>query len=885
MVLTPGMRLGPYEIQSALGAGGMGEVYRARDTRLQRDVAIKVLPEQFALDADRLARFRREAQVLASLNHPNIAAIYGLEEAEVVVSGFSRTVQALVLEFVDGPTLADRIARGPIPRDEALPIARQIADALEAAHEQGIIHRDLKPANIKVRPDGTVKVLDFGLAKALETAPEMELSQAPTITSPAMTGMGVIMGTAAYMSPEQAKGKPLDKRTDIWAFGSVLYEMVTGRRAFGGEDVGDTLAFIITKEPEWTALPADAPHAIRRLLRRCLEKDRKRRLADIADARLEFDERDADPALDRGGEAPRTTTGHRRLLLGAAAFIAIASAAAVTGVIITRESVADGVPVYRSTLLLPPGVTLVPPGGGDRVLAIAPDGRRVAFSAVGEGGRRLLWARRLDTLVAEPLLGSDNGQSPFWSPDSRWIGFFADGQLKKVEADGGPVLTVCRYTGNGGGATWNRDGIILFSDAVALHRVPAAGGTPSLVMTPDPQAGATNYQWPFFLPDGRQFIYRGAASATYLASLDSPEGKLLGGGAGNAQYAQGHLVWLAGGGTLVAQPLDLSRLELTNEPIAIAEQVPNTFSLSQSGVILYQNVETSDAQLVWFDRSGKQISVLGDRGDFGDVELSPDGTQAAVSVLDPGQRTRDIWILDIARGVRSKFTFDAANDVAPVWSPDGRRIVFNSSRESIPGAADIYEKALDASAETPLIAANGSQRALSWSPDGRLLLYQDQFRLFALPLMGDRKPFQVLDTVTPANLHARFSPDGRWIAYTSSESGRDEVYVTRFPTPGGKWLVSTGGGTWARWRADGKELFYQDLNGMLMSVEVEAQETGLRVGAVRPLFQMRTTSDIRGGYFYDVSADGQRFLVNVSDDDPAAAPLTLVLNWPALVRQ
>jgi serine/threonine protein kinase len=790
------------------------------------------------------------------------------------VSGFSRTVCALALELVEGETLADRIARGRIPVEEALRIARQITEALEAAHEQGIVHRDLKPGNIKLTRDGVVKVLDFGLAKL--TQPDSMSPMSANLTSArAMTGAGVLLGTPAYMSPEQARGEPVDKRTDIWAFGCVLYEMLTGKRAFDGEDVVQTLALILTKETDSAALPHPTPEPVHRLLRRCLDKERKRRLADASDARLEIDEAmNAPPRESASRSAERRTRLAWTVTSILAALLLVATAAVMTEYVRASPPVPSA---YRSTLLEPPGVALIPPGGVDRLLALSPDGRRLAFSGVGQDGRRLLWVRSLDGQMAQPLAGTENAQSPFWSPDSNWIGFFAEGQLKKVEAAGGPILVLCRYTGNGGGATWNGEDVIVFSDAVSLYRVSAAGGMATLVMTPDTQAGATNYQWPFFLPDGRHFIYRGAGAQTYLASLESANGTLLGGGFGNAQYAQGHLIWSIDG-TLMTQPLDVAGLRLTGEPRPISEQVRTAFSVSQTGVLVYQSAESARSQLVWFDRSGKQLAVLGDHAEYGDVELSPDGAQAAVSVRS-GQGTRDIWTVDIARGVRAKFTFDAGNEVGPVWSPDGRTIVFDSIRG---GLRNIYQRAHDISTETWLVGGN----ALSWSPDGRHLLYQNQFRLFALPFVGEREPFQVLGTVSTANLRARFSPDGRWVSYTSTESGRMEVYVIPFLRPGPKTLVSAAGGTWSRWRRDGKELYYQDLNGTLVAAEVALQESTFRIGTVRPLFRTGTsaTPDYFG-YGYDVTSDGRRFLVNVFSDDPAATPLTLVVNWPTLLRQ
>jgi eukaryotic-like serine/threonine-protein kinase len=909
-VLTAGRRVGPYDIVAPLGAGAMGEVYRAHDTTLNRDVALKVLPELFAVDADRLARFTREAQVLASLNHPNIATIYGLEE--------SNGTQALVLELVEGPTLGDRIARGPLALDEALTIARQIADALEAAHEKGIIHRDLKPANIKITGNGVVKVLDFGLAKVWDGAPQSDLAGSPRLNA-TDSGERTILGTPAYMSPEQARGKPLDKRTDIWSFGCVLYEMLTGRPAFAGETVSDTIAAILEREPEWEALPDTTPVSVRQLLKRCFEKDPRRRVRDIGDARIELDDALAGRAI---GAPVARRAGRERVALTALALVTVAAALAVGSVLYLRRAPAD-TPAYRSSILPPAGES-VPARVGR--FALSPNGRRLAF--VGEnGGGTGLWVQSLDGLVAQPLAGTEGAGSPFWSSDSRFVGFYVGGKIKTVDATGGPPMTLADAHPNPG-ATWNRDGTILFASfgpGNPIRRVSDSGGTPFPVTTLNADNGETQHWLPFFLPDGRHFLYFAVGSKTagpnspngiYVAAIDSNERKLLVPGGSTAMYALGYLLFLREQ-ALMAQPFDVERLELTGDAVPIAERVMiggasgmgGAFSVSETGVLAYQTGPAdaggqagAPTQLVWFDRSGKQLGALGDQARYGDLELTPDGGRVAVSLFDRTRRGRDIWLFDIARGLRTHFTFDPSDDEASVWSPDGSRVVFNANRK---GHLDLYLKASSGEGtEEELLSDSSDKVPLDWSPDGRFILFgvgepafQATTDLWVLPLFGDRKPFPFLQTPF-SEFPARFSADGRWIAYASNESGRKEIYVVPFPgrggapsaapaleTPGDKWQVSTAGGSWPRWRSDGKEIFYLAPDKKLMSAMVNGSGSAFEVGAVRPLFDTRALTIGNTGSMYDVSPDGQRFLVNTLADDVAAAPITLVVNWPALLKK
>ena len=889
MSLAPGVRLGPYEVHSLLGSGGMGEVYRAKDTKLNRDVALKVLPAALTLDPDRLARFTREAHVLASLNHPNIGAIYGFEES---TSTGSRP--ALVLELVEGPTLADRIAQGRLSSDEAFPIAKQIADALEAAHERGIVHRDLKPANIKLRPDGTVKVLDFGLARLSAfdvnvSGPAAGPSLSPTITSPAVTGAGVILGTAAYMSPEQAKGKIADKRSDVWAFGCVLYEMLTGARAFGGEDVSDTLANVLKSEPDWQMLPGTTPQATRRLLRRSLAKDLNRRLSDIADARLEIEESLAGAHDERPiptGFARRerivwaSIVGLLTLVAGAAVGWALRPAAAA------RE--------MRLEMTTPP--TMQP-----EALAISPDGQRIVFSA-GVDGRSQLWIRSLNAAAARPLAQTDGATHPFWSPDSRSLGFFADGKLKRIDVDDGAVRTLADARVPEGG-TWNQDGVILFSAGLSdpILRINASGGAP-IAATQLDQSSRQGHTRPRFLPDGHHFLFnvrgpRRDERGIFSAVLDRPDtNRLLDADFITPAYTSGHLLFLRLG-TLFAQPFDAASGALSGDRVTLAEGVTAFDAAapanSAAGPIVYRSGRSGRAQrqLVWFDRSGKEISRLGDvyLANTGVPSMSPDGRQVALSRVVEEGRNSDIWLLDTARGVSTRFTSSSSISNFPLWSPDGKRIVFQSGSK---GVLDLYEKATSGTAPEELLLASPEYKVPSdWSVDGRFLLYRSQtekmgFDIWALPMDGDRKPFPVVRTQF-SERDGQFSPDGKWIAFQSDESGRDEIYVQPFPGPGRKVLISTNGGIQVRWRQDGRELFYIAADDQLMAVpiKVSSDRQSIEPGAPSALFPARVGRIAVGAVVdlprqqYIVSSDGQRFLMNTLVNDTNTDPITVILNW------
>jgi serine/threonine protein kinase/Tol biopolymer transport system component len=913
MALTSGSRVGPYEILAAIGAGGMGEVYRARDAKLGRDVAIKVLPEAFARDAERMARFQREAKVLASLNHPNIASIYGLED--------SGTTHALVMELVEGPTLADRIKSGPIPISEALPIAKQMCDALEYAHEHGIVHRDLKPANVKVTSDDAVKVLDFGLAKALEGgASSIDIANSPTVSQMA-TQAGVLLGTAAYMSPEQAKGKTVDRRADIWAFGCVLYEMLTGKMAFHGESVTDTLAAVIKEEPNWSQLPAATPIRVRVLLQRCLQKDPKQRLRDIGDARISLDETIAGapedaPSLAAVGRPAKKPW--RMWLLSGVTAISLLAAALLAFLYFHQK--APATQAMRFQIPLPEKFNQA----GD--VALSPDGRKLAFVGTGvDNNQSRLWVRSIDALDAQPLQGTEGaGGWPFWSPDSRYIVLRIGGNLKKIEASGGPPVTLCSTSALLGGA-WTRDDKIVFGTNDGLMRVAAAGGSPSPITTDG--ASAT----PSLLPDGRHFIYfhpstRGDGPGIYVGSVDSTpqeqsSNKKVLTDFSTVVYspssddpAIGYLLFVRGtvspgaAGTLMAQPFDTRRLELTGEAVPIAEQVSNTgFASSATNALVYVTSSGGvtagsrgniQGQLTWFDREGKVLGAIGDIGLYRSLALSPDGTRVAFERADPqNQGIRNIWLYEFARGVTTRFTFDSGWDSGLTWSPDGSRIAYGSLRGDF---FDLYQKTSNLAGEEELLLKSGNHKVpSSWSPDGRFLLFYNPVppnHVWLLPLGGgaaDRKAVELGESEFN-QAAGRFSPDGRWITYSSDESGKDQIYVRPFdassamgssPAGGtpvtGKWMLSKDGGSTPLWRRDGKELFYLSLDGMAMAVDVST--TGIfQAGVPKALFKVPA-----GVLFWDVSSDGKRFLMAAPSATSASSPpkFTVVLNWQAGLKK
>jgi hypothetical protein len=921
MPVGPGTRLGPYEITAALGAGGMGEVYRATDTNLSRQVAMKVLPENFAQDPERIARFEREAKTLASLNHPNIAIIHGLEK--------SQGTYALVMELVEGEDLSQRIARGPIPIDEALPIAKQIAEALEAAHEQGIIHRDLKPANIKVRPDATVKVLDFGLAKLTDAASGPYVSAAntsmsPTITSPAlMSGVGVLLGTAAYMSPEQARGKAVDKRADIWAFGCVFYEMLTGKRAFAGEDVTDTLAAVVRSEPEWDALPEAVSPTLRVYLRRCLHKDLKTRVHDIGDVRLAL-EGAFEPPANIGGphatsvraEVEAAVSAVRRemaksmlrrvALVGFATFVVGAS---VAGGILLWTTRPAPTRVLR-TEVTTSGATALNILGTDRDLAITPDGSRIVY----RGSNQLL-VRALDQLEPNVLSGLGAPRGPFVSPDGQWVGFF-DGAflLKKVAMTGGPPVSLAQIDGVERGATWGPDSTIVYATANAatgLQRVSAAGGDSTVLTKPDRERGEGDHLWPEFLPGGHAVLFTitaatGGLDNAQIAVLDFATGtsKVVVRGGHHAHYLPtGHLVYGAGG-TLRVVAFDRSRLEVSGTPVPVIDRVVTAATgaveaaIAANGTMVFVpgNAPATVRSLVWVDRTGREEPVSAPRRAYQYPRISPDGTRVALDVRD---EDLDIWIWDFARLTFTRLTFDPGGDEYPVWMPDGRRVIFGSGP---PNAQNLFWKAADGTGSAErLTQSPNDQDAQSVTPDGKLLVFREigasaptrsiDLMLLALPAAspsshanasGDGSPLLVkpLTHTVYAESAAEVSPGGQWLAYESNESGREEIYIRPFPDiDSGRWQVSTGGGRLPLWSRSGEELFYLSSEDALMAVRVNAGPSWRSATPTR-LFQAKYFYGGTGngtGRTYDIAPDGRRFLMIKEDAGTAAAPQNLVV--------
>jgi serine/threonine protein kinase/Tol biopolymer transport system component len=921
--MVNGDTIGPYTILAKLGEGGMGAVFRARDTRLDRDVAIKILPEAFAHDADRLARFTREAKNLAALNHPHIAAIYGLEESPSTSSG-QAGITALVMELVEGDDLSQRIATGAIPLDEALRIAKQIAEALEAAHEQGIIHRDLKPANIKVRSDGTVKVLDFGLAKAVETGAAVHgagvlgavpgagvpgaapLMDSPTITSPArmpfgwrsghpdpgggVTGVGVILGTAAYMAPEQASGKPVDRRSDLWAFGIVLYEMLTGRRPFDGETVSHVLASVLKDAADWTWLPANTPASIRRLLRRCLEKERRNRLDSAADARLEIDDAIAAPAAEPSSTPPVLPAPRRSASIVLASVLGGMLMVSLALLSVTlrhwREAPADTRPLWFQ--VRPPVGTRIPTASNAAAFALAPDGHAVVYRATAVDGSSQLWLQPFDLPAPRPLAGTEGGALPFWAPDSRWVGFFSGGKLMKADTAGGAVQAICD-TGSVSGGSWSPNGEIVMAAQAAgalyrLQRVHAAGGSPTPVDHARPDL---DQRYPQFLPDGRHVLYFaiGNSGGVFVTDLDGVEApKKVADLDRPALYAtSGHLVY-AKGAALIAQPFDVERLELRGEPVTIASGVASasagapTYAVAASGAIAFVPPTVADTtQLTWMTRQGQVIGTVGPRNAYRALSLSPDEQGVAAEITDTRNSLTDIWVIDTRRGTTSRVTTASGPDEMPVWSPDGTRMAFTSHRDN---RTQVFVKSVDGGPEQAVAGVGG--HVLDWSKDGRYLLHTANGTgveaLWSVALSGDRKPFPV--GTRPMGL-SQLSPDGHYIAYWSSESGRPEVYVTTFPDAGPKWQLSANGGRHPRWPIGAHEIFFVAPDGKLMAVPVNTSATFVP-GVPKPLFDIGAEQFNSARQPFAVAADGQRFLVNtLVGEFGAQSFITVVRDWSA----
>jgi len=886
MTIDSGTSLAHYEVTSPLGKGGMGEVFRARDTKLGREVAIKILPEEFTKDAERLARFDREAKLLASLNHPNIAAIHGFEEVD--------GRKFLVMELAQGETLADRIRRGPLPVDEAIAIAKPIAQALEAAHDRGIIHRDLKPANVMVDQDGVVKVLDFGLAKALDVDEDStDVTNSPTMVRVA-SHTGVILGTAAYMSPEQAKGKRVDRRADIWAFGVVVFEMLTGDRIFGGETVSDSLARVIMSEPDYAKLPAGTPPHVRALLERCLVKDPKQRLQAIGEARIALESGATTAVAVASAETTQGGTKQRRASSAVPWLIAVLLGAALAAVVVLRKP--EPTLVWKSTIPAPEGSVMHLNSNHPGAVAVSPDGRKIAFSARDADGKVILYLRDLDQGSARPLAGTERAQYPFFSPDSRWIAFFtqADHTLKKIDTAGGPPITICSAQ-DGKGGSWGSENVIIFApDATTpLKRVASTGGEP--VDVTKFAKGENSHRQPRFLPDGKRFFYfarHGDAkeNAIRIGSLDGGEPTTLMKSTSQAEFANGRLLYVLDQ-SLMAQPFDPKSAKITGEAVPIAERVAvirgaaiALFAVSQNGVLLYHTgTLENETTLEMRSREGKVESTLGDAAAYRSLALSPDGRSAAVVIADATSGW-DLWVYDVGRGIRSRFTFDKGNETSPVFSPDGKWLYFSSNRG---GIFDVYRKALGGTAQEELVFKSDKNKQPSgMSPDGRQLVFHQESEkgndIFALALEPNAKPRPIRASEFNEVL-GKVSPDGRWLAYCSLESGEWQVYVTTFPEASRFWQVSTEAAAYPEWRADGREIFVHLSGGGLSAVPVTVEGDTLSIGKPEKLFETRSPSAL--GYYYAVDGAGQRFLVMPEDEGETDALVNLVVSWPEELKR
>jgi Tol biopolymer transport system component len=901
MSLANGSRLGPYEILSPLGAGGMGEVYRARDTRLGRDVAIKVLPSHLSADPARRDRFEREARAVGSLNHPHICTLHDIGRQETPQGA----IDYLVMEHLEGETLADRLARGPLPVEQALEHATAIADALDRAHRKGVVHRDLKPGNIMLTPAGA-KLLDFGLAKLHEGGAAGAAAAGGrggsgaggsilATTTRNLTAEGAILGTFQYMAPEQLEGKEADPRTDIFAFGVVVYEMLTGRKAFTGDSQASLIAAIMERDPAPMApLAPLSPPALERVVRTCLAKNPDDRWQSARDLAREIRWIGDGGDIGRGGPGAGAAPGAQRIVAATArrvlawklAATVLAAMVVVLGVLIARRA-----PVETRRVRLSFAHPFGDPYDAFSQAAVSPDGRRVVFVASTADGKSILQVRPLDALAGQPLPGTEGGVSPFWSPDSRFIAFFADRRLKKIAADGGPPQPLCDAPGPVGPGAWNRDGVILFEPGGVdpLYRVAATGGAPVQVTRLAPREEA--HRFPSFLPDGRHFVFLADANQTEdhklrIGSLDSQETRVLVGAISNVHFAlPGYLLFVRAG-SLIAQPFDAARGELAGEPVALVDGLAIAglnhrfeFSVSDNGELLYRSVNP-DAQLAWFDRGGHRLGNVGEPGRFDAFQVSPDTRRVALAMNDADGRNSDIWILDIVRGQRSRFTFDPTGDWGPMWSPDGEKIVWLSQRKGLPM---LFENTLTHQGEDESLPAQGDDmQSGGWAPDGRHVIFstisaRTGWDLFTIRPDGKEKPEPYL--VTPFNeVDGRFSPDGRQVAYASDASGQMEIYVRSFPASAAGRQISTGGGSHPHWRLDGRELYFTSPAGGVMAAAVRGGPA-FDVDPPRELFRIAGLLD------FAPAGDGERFLVGTYLQETQTAPMTVELNWQAGLKK
>jgi Serine/threonine protein kinase len=910
MTILSGTKVGRFEIRSKIGEGGMGEVYRARDEKLNRDVAIKVLPVEFSQNGDRLRRFEQEAQAAGALNHPNILAVYDV--------GTHDNAAYVVSELLEGESLKDRLHHGAIAQRKAIDYAIQMSHGLTAAHEKGIVHRDLKPDNIFITRDHRIKILDFGIAKLIEPVKDA-VGQTDIATRKVHTNPGTVVGTPGYMSPEQVRGRGVDHRSDIFSFGAVLYEMLSGQRAFHGESAVETLNAILKEEPvELTSTNRNITPSLERVVWHCLEKSPERRFQSATDIAFALES-----LSGSSGVSGETTTVISSPLSGsrtkkqlpwlAAGVLLIALLAVLPFAIAYFRSAPTSHPsAIRATIPAPENAHLL----YFHQMAVSPDGQRLVFGAVGANGAFSLWLRPLGAASAQPLAGTEGANYPFWSPDSRFIGFFANGKLKKIDAAGGPAQTLCDAP-DGRGGTWNRDGVIVFAPDLnsALYRVSATGGAP-VALPLDKSRKENVHHFPYFLPDGQHFLYRAGKTISYardegngiyVGSLDSSEYKLILPADTYAVYASGHLLFWRDG-SLMAQPFDAKSLQLSGEAVPVAEQVQMnlpevraSFSVSENGVLVFQSglgirVGTA-SQLFWYDRDGKREAKSGEPLFGANPRLSPDGQRIVVMGYDFQAGSTDLWLYDAALSRKTRFTFDPAFDSYPVWSPDGSSIIFSSDRKTRL-VYDIYQKDASGARNEELLLASddstpansitrGNMRPSSCSADGRFLVYtrlevtNRKGDIWVLPLTGERKPFPLIPTPQFDEAHAQFSPDGRFLAYDSDESGSRQVYVTAFPGPGGKQQVSTNGGEDPIWRRDGRELFFLS-EGKMMAAQVKTNGSGLDIGNAQLLFDAH--SGFGGFAHYDVTPDGKRFIV-ATIGEGGSAPMNLVVNWTADLKK